>query len=381
MRSATRTPVLVAQNTTATYNFRPTLFISLPGADPSPDIDSWQTELERQIGALASSSNPRHSQYMHFAVDWDSDEVLRRQVEDLGGLVNDFLNNRAYPWDVVIVGHSRGGIFAHELTRKIVGNNNLKNLHTFLLDPTAATVWGDLYPRYKHDKSPTHHYGSLYYDTFPWLAGTLNVFTEGDQPITGYDNYGLGSDDHVFASTHEMFAYDWITDTNTGFARALDNIWSVKDIGSFDRDGNSGYEVVTIREKDVYIDGDISISGGNIAIWGNLTVGFAQASIDAIVGKDGIEVSASLLVATAQVSIREDHASVALNTGLASAAASISGDGANLHVDVLGASGSVFIGSGNLGISASVGGSNGVSASISTSGTKVSIGGHTILSF
>jgi len=380
MRSTTRTPVIKATSSGDPYNYRPTLFITIPGSEIDDNgnfnrgTQPWQNAAQGVIAELARSSNSRHSQYKHFAVDWDSDETNRGQVEDVSGLVKDFLKNRIDAWDVVIIGHSRGGIFAHDLTKELVGFSKVKNLHTFLLDPTAAIPIGDLYPLNLHHASVTNEFGSLFYDgnLFDFNGAFPGIGTQSDLPISGYNNYNRGSTDVLFPSTHKTFGSDWVTGTNVGMSRALDDIWARKDIGSFLPDGDSGYESVRVSADEIIIDASIEIADGNLTIDGILKLGDAQASINALIGADGVDIAATVLVASAQLVIRDNHIAVASNTIIASYRSDISLSGIDAQADILLAEGSVSISSGGVNVSASFPGS---SISVGSGGVSFNIGG------
>lgn len=381
MLSATRTPVVDAPGISGTYGFRPTLFITIRGGSIEPsDYVGWISNIQQIIANLADSSDPRHSQYLHMQVDWDADERNSRQVEAIGEVVNEFLNDREFAWDVVIIGYSRGGVFAHELTREIVANTNIEDLHTFLLDPTPAWAIGDYYPRYKHEAPGTRHYGSLFYNGTPF-AEVAEITTEGDQPIPGYTNYGRGVDDHMFNSPHIDFAFDWVADPDKGFERALNDIWARKDLGEFSQDGKGGWEVVKVREEDVYFDANVQVTDSNVYVDGTVNAGLAQANMSAMAGKDGAEVTAAMLVTSAQVVIREDQATISENTLLTTTAVTISKEEANGHVSVIGADANIRVESGRLSMSHDIANTNVGSVEVNGTSGSVSIGGYEVFSW
>jgi len=45
-----------------------------------------------------------------------------------------------------LVGHSRGGVFNHDLTKALGQPTNMNRLQLVMLDPTAAISMGDTYP-------------------------------------------------------------------------------------------------------------------------------------------------------------------------------------------------------------------------------------------
>src|SRR3990172_1743703 len=158
--SAVTRTVVAGYVQTGTHSLRPTLYVSVGGFTTNQNsVWQWQFDMEKQLQSTLADY-----QYKHFAVDWDADAANISQVRDLADVIKDFLNARIDAWDVVLVGHSRGGIFVHELSKYLVGQQKIKNLHTILLDPTATSALSDFYPQTKHDASPTVNYGSLYYD-------------------------------------------------------------------------------------------------------------------------------------------------------------------------------------------------------------------------
>ena len=384
MRSTTRTPVVAAVSDVATvYNNRPTLFVSIHGYNDSQTTDTWQyTLIEKITHELDDSLNPRYSQNMGFTVNWDSKEPMRRQVKDVAGLVNQFLNKRAYPWDVVLIGFSRGGIFTSELSKLIVANSNIKNLHSILLDPTAVGFFGDFYPRTINSATGTQHYGSLYYDGIfvdPIFYNIPSLTIESDQPIPGYNNYGLGNADYLFNSTtHEEFADEWLVDTNKGLERALTNIFATKDTGLFGKDNIGQWEIVRVQEENLFIDGNVDIVDGNLYVDGMVVVGLNQASFSGTFGVDSIDFAASVFSTSAMASIKADEATIAANTELGNMVANITTDSASVHTSFLGVDSSINVDPTNVSVSDTILGTNvSVSAGID-GGAGIKIGNSRI---
>lgn len=312
-RSVTRSPVAKFVHPTGTImNFRPTLFVTLCGFSVNgsrPLLCEYQITLNEKLHSVLPDY-----QYKHFAVNWKSHLPNVKQVGDLAGVISDFLNKRQTAWDVVIFGYSRGGIFAHEVTKKIIGHSKIKNLHTFLLDPTASPQLLDIYPKYKVNKSPTNHFASLYYDGLPFTA-VGGFATIGDTVIQGYDNYGAYP--HSFNSTHIKFANDWVVSTGSGsygLDRALIDIKTRKDSAQFAIDGDSGLEVVKIRgPSDLNFSGSISVSGDQVNVAGHMSVGEvpgSTVSINANVNTTGVDVAAVVGTSTAHLVANSDQIAI-----------------------------------------------------------------------
>ncbi|MFC1747388.1 hypothetical protein ACFL2V_01130 [Pseudomonadota bacterium] len=334
VRAVTRSEAVAYQySSNKTFGYRPTLFISICGMSMEANFDGggtclWQNSLDNELQELLSEY-----QYKHFRIDWDTHSVNRAQVRDLGALVKDFLNARIDSWDVVIIGNSRGGVFGHDLTKELVGVAKLADLHTFLLDPTASATYQDMYPASKHDASPTDHYASLFYDGNAFFEGA-EVGTVGDRDIPGYDNYGNFSNSHLIYTTHEEFAGDWIAHPQYGLERALDDIKSKKDTGTFVVDGSSGMEVVKLsRPHGISFDGDVSLQGGG-HIMGELSIADLPESvfIDATLASDSVEVAGATGVAVSSVIIKKDFISVAESSIIADYTTTISSQGISMDV-------------------------------------------------
>jgi len=399
LRSLTRVQVVgPLANPPATSNFRPTLFVSVRGFSidgnltaPEAKNAPWQDDLNDQLSLLAQATNPRASQYKHIMIGWDSYKIMARQVEDAAEGVIDFLNDRAYDWDVVVIGHSRGGIFAHELSEKIVSNGNIANLHTILLDPTATIgVLGwmaDQYPLGLKSKSGGTHHGSLFYDK-QHFGVIADVSTVGDQPIIGYTNYGRGINDHLIEGdipvvSHIEFGEKWVESDTKGLERALTDIWARKTTDTFNFDpAGSVLELYDIREDDFIIDGNFGIADGNVTFDGMIVGYGAGASINGEIGVSGVDVATTILIVSAQVTINSSYVGASANVYLSNASAALSGSGVNTSMNVLGLNQSAsvsFDGGLNAAASSSLLGSS-IETEFGTSGVEIRVGGTTVFS-
>jgi len=352
VRSVTRNPIVTYEHKAGSeIAFRPTLYISLQGLRVDSEVDSWQAELQDML-----EDDILSSQYKHFLVKWDSSLSLGTQVDDLASVVGDFLNNKVYAWDVVIIGYSRGGIFAHELSSKIIGHNKIKNLHTFLLDPTASTFHSDRYPNPRTVPPVAGYFGSLYYDGQKFIDEiNMSLGTDGDRNIIGYDNYGRN--DHLFNSSHSDFGTNWVAAGLSGLAGALVDIKSKKVPGSFIADGDSGEEFVRIKaNKNIDFNGNIDITDGNISLFGDLSAGgLSLVNIEAAVGKDGVDIAGGTAIATSHIIINEDQLEASQSTLLSSYSASVSSEGLSANVSLIFTSASASINSDEITINITVG--------------------------
>jgi pimeloyl-ACP methyl ester carboxylesterase len=131
MRSVSGIPVTGASLQVDTYNNRPTLFVSIGGAKgldvetgnidlrKGDGIGDWQRRegTTRDLTSKIINAVGADHQYAYMFVDWYSSRQIRPQVKDLARYIKQFLGKRAQKWDVAVVGHSRGGILAHELSK------------------------------------------------------------------------------------------------------------------------------------------------------------------------------------------------------------------------------------------------------------------------
>lgn len=327
VRSVTKTKVVTYEHT-AGFEYRPTLFVSLIGFN---DVGVWQLSMEEK---LVNELN--YSQYKHYAVEWESDKSMGSQVKDLAGIIEDFLDDRVHKWDVVIVGYSRGGVFAHELSKEIVQYKKVEALHTFLLDPTAGNVWHDRYPSYKYNSSYVSHYASLYYDGEAFIdEHGIWLGTVSDQNISDYTNYGR--DNYLFDSAHQYFAEDWVNVESYGLMQALEDIRSKKVAGFFSVDGTSGMEKIKVAApKGLDIDFDISLQNGEAIVQAEINLeGVSIASYDSTIGRNGVEIYGSTTVSASHAILREDQVAFSQSTLLTNFSSSITEEGLSVNTTLL----------------------------------------------
>ena len=127
---------------TITRSYRPTLFVTIHGANLNEsggsDIQDFQNTIMEDLRGKDLSYNAAV-----WTVNWDSTKPNRRQVKMLHRQIQSFLDDQQYAWDVVLVGFSRGGIFANEVALKLDSNEKVNRLYTVLLDPTAVSSFND----------------------------------------------------------------------------------------------------------------------------------------------------------------------------------------------------------------------------------------------
>ncbi|MDH5547796.1 MAG: GPI inositol-deacylase [Gammaproteobacteria bacterium] len=294
-----------------TYTKRPTLFISIPGFQPIPEevvtpvnvfdlveanysinggrFSSWQDTFNGLLLDYYSANDD--AQYKHFFVRWDTIKSMRLQVEALAEKINRFLSMRKYKWDVVIVGHSRGGIITHRLTKYIIDNPKINKMYTYLLDPTAALALGDVYPAYLPTYSTTEIYGEVIYDgnrlvTYGGITFDLGA-QASDRDIPGYKTTVMSS------ATHETIHGAWLGDSSNGAKPALERILNSKEVSLYTPDGTLGMSYLDIRhERNYDLFTDIGCYGSQCFASGEFTIdGFSVYYADVEFGSDGVEVA------------------------------------------------------------------------------------------
>lgn len=336
------------------FKKRPTLFVSIQGfqVDGTKEAD-WQDDFDKEL-----STRVTDYQYKHFYVRWSNTLGIRKQAQSLINEIRNFLAERKYAWDVVLVGHSRGGVMAHMVEKALVGNSNIDNLHVYLLDPTASTrVSGDEYPTKLLKKSPTNVYGTVLFDgkNMELLPAFYDPLAISDFPIVDYTSILMPG------STHTTIHKDWIGSETNGLKSALAFISDTKDSADFYPDGTSSRQDINISvNKGLNFDGDITRVGDNINVWAEATLeGLPVGSIDVTLGLDGAAVAVAMLgVVTAQAAVVRDRNSIVARVGVnqylagASLGADRNGVTATAAVNKIGAS--VGVGAGNDGVAVSV---------------------------
>jgi hypothetical protein len=82
--------------------------------------------------------------------NWDTFGGSNRPAEFMADYVKRITDDPSLspdPWDILLVGHSRGAIFNHNLAKLLGGDARIDFVEEILLDPTAAHVSGDQYPQ------------------------------------------------------------------------------------------------------------------------------------------------------------------------------------------------------------------------------------------
>jgi hypothetical protein len=312
-----------------TFQHRPTLFISIGGAKlgnplKNPNgkgVANWQkrmngTDLTSQIHDLVNEDH----QVAYMYVDWYSMRKNRSQVKALAKHVKNFLKNRTNQWDVALVGHSRGGVFAHELSKELVSSERIVNLHTFLIDPTAATTWGDVYPQYKPSSNKTKHIARSIIDGNPFIDRYgIGLTTFSDQPITGYTNATIPG------TSHSEIPGVWLKGPE--IKTWMQGIINRKTTGSFQREEDIAqlnvFEVTIKIDQAIVLDGGITIDQDHIEVWGALEVGPLSSSGYFYLDGNGAVVSTNILINSASLSINEDSIKMNQSNGSESYGASL----------------------------------------------------------
>lgn len=318
--------------------YRPTLFVTIGGFSlERSGVAEWQNLLDSKLMAL-SASLP----YKHFAVDWESNKQIGSQVDDTAEAIKQFLSGQDDLWNVVMIGYSRGGIFAHNLSGRLASEGNIKNLHVALLDPTAVPIFGDLYPT----QNNLGISGYLKFDGLPFSY--VSASTVSDKMISGYNNYGLAGHQVIYCvscsnnSSHTKYAYDWVMNDFEQFGSQLLDV-SDKDIYILSEP--SGMEVLTISVSDIDVQLDATCSEGEQAsctLNGSITLGpLTTVSLRNVVSKTGIDVSVAAGIASAAAIVRRDQITLEQSDITSAQSVIVSNEGLQSEHDILFGSGEI----------------------------------------
>ncbi len=127
----------------------PTLLVTIHGATwgsrsgnfkNDRDGADWEKPVAEEMARLFREGG---SETFVTRLEW-SGNMTNNPAEEFGlDRIEEFLANQIQEWDVVLVGHSRGGILVGEIANRLDGVRNLRNVNAIMLDPTAAIPFGD----------------------------------------------------------------------------------------------------------------------------------------------------------------------------------------------------------------------------------------------
>jgi hypothetical protein len=164
-----------------TFARRPTLVVLTQGAAPSGYfLYSWQATLANNLAtALIDAGSQTHVMLMH----WDSIVSNGYGLGHAASAIWNWLSERINTCDVVFVGHSRGAIFNHELTDLVKSHPRIGTFYEVMIDPTAAIVMGDKYPK---SVAANVDRAVVYDDGYPFLSPIYNGGVVADSmPVKG----------------------------------------------------------------------------------------------------------------------------------------------------------------------------------------------------
>ena len=316
---------------------RPTLFVMVPGACFSSnggkcEYWDWHNALEPKILEF-QNNHSSESVLMH--VIWSSTQPSKIQARQVATRIKDFLRKyNGHKWDVVLFGHSRGGIFVHEISQ-VLNSGYLKNLVTILLDPTASIPMGDVYPLFKPSGVKK---GIAYFDNAPFVYLNINLAsTKSERPIPGYDDFIVDSCYSDPGCSHMKIPEDYIK--SSYFANDINYIASLK---SQNREKSSyssletPWKNITTRDspdENLILDIGGEIENGNFEGYVNTMLGGAQITA----GQDGAAISISSIIGAADIALSKRGFQAGFKYKVADATVSINDeDLIRTRVDVAG---------------------------------------------
>lgn len=351
--SATITPSVVYTTPIGTrFQYRPTLFVSLSGAN-NGGIEAWQAPEYNGAGAwlstpyrdLEASIQAEFgglAQYRHLIVNWSDTFPIDNQAEHIANIIEMMIEHKRDAWNIVLVGHSRGGILAHEISKLVTNATNAANIVTVLLDPTAAIVSGDKYPRNltERDSSSFTAIGYNYFDQQGWLEfdgvsyfDGSTVGTESDMSISGYINTV------VDAGGHQKFPSSWLSNSFSGsfnFSSLALLIKNAEPMGSYIADGESGAYLIRTDSRKFDIDGAVELSQDEFYSEFVVNVGAFSSGFSGAVGVDGASFTANMVFASAYSAVKADRVEFSATDTSTRVFGSFSRNGFDSSVGVLG---------------------------------------------
>jgi hypothetical protein len=331
-------------------SYRPTLLVTIPGTTTSrwwgPYGDTWEA---KAIAKLHNELTRYGCEVYSMMIDWDTETSNTSQVKQVANFIkNNFLATKINDWDVVIIGHSRGGIFAHELSkylkdefvcRRIQCGGRVYHLMSILLDPTAATGWGDFFP----SVIPVGvNKGMQYDDGKPFVPFNVTMqATIDERDILGYEHQEMQVSRCAAVAlndscSHREFAFAYTESQH--FTDDIAFLKSSKGVrGSFPKDitvsPEQSVSVLTISAPVEHHLGNIGGHVENDTFYGYINsnlLGLPIPLINAeiIAGVDGLGVGVATTVAAANIIMSAEG--VAASSSVGNAQVSVSIDAENI---------------------------------------------------
>jgi hypothetical protein len=161
-------------DTASGVRLRPTLLIVTHGYQPTrvTGLAMWRGYAEAVYSRLQHAGSPT----VTWMVDWNSWLSGERPSSQLAAMIRVFLNSQSEPWDLVLLGHSRGAILENETLNQLGSVANLGYVEEILLDPTASPLMHDSYP----DAINPNFHAKIYDDGYQLLPSTID-----GRPVSG----------------------------------------------------------------------------------------------------------------------------------------------------------------------------------------------------
>jgi hypothetical protein len=331
-----------------TFARRPTLVVLVQGAHPGKYAEyPWMTALAEN---LIKDLRTEGSQPYVMMVQWDTYAANTRSVPFAARAVNRWLEERQQKWDVVLVGHSRGGIFTSELTRQI-SSRNVATLHNVMLDPTASVGQADSYPT---NVASNVTRSVVYDDGYPFAAPFMvrdglavagaeyrRLSVPGLSFMDTYNSH-TGLANHYAATVYKRD----LTKLLNGNAVDTNRPYKREAVGEEVRDEN-GTVIGFVPCETIICPNQSRNEGAAIVIDGSIREGTAfgkvtilgVGGIDVMIGKAGVNANVGTVgFGKAGVSITDKGATISVtdSTGLVSGGMVVGRDQTRLDVSISG---------------------------------------------
>lgn len=158
---------------------RPTLIVVTHGAQTDRALESDVWFWGGQFSAALQAKGAHTETWL---VDWESMSGNDAPTAELARRIDTFLREAEQDWDLLFVGHSRGGIFQNQVVARLTETAHRGAVYQVSLDPTASPIMQDEFPR----ALPPGTLASQYDDGYQFLTTTIDGV-----PIDGATHFNL----------------------------------------------------------------------------------------------------------------------------------------------------------------------------------------------
>ncbi|WP_435011957.1 hypothetical protein P12x_006194 (plasmid) [Tundrisphaera lichenicola] len=143
---------------------RPTLVVVSHGFWLSRGGENGDTQWTNDLaGQIRDALQAAGSETVAWITSWTSNLLsVDNPSDSMAQQIRAFLDGKNETWDLVLVGHSRGGVLNNEIANKVGLHSRLGKITEIMLDPTAVPLMGDRYPSDVRDDTRAIAYNDGY---------------------------------------------------------------------------------------------------------------------------------------------------------------------------------------------------------------------------